>query len=213
MIRSALAVAAACLFSTAAPAAIVLTATLTNGQESPPAVPTTVTDAPRASNGTATFILNDDRTAMSFTVEVFGIDLTTSQSADLNDNLTNAHIHAGTTATPPRPVVWGFLGTPFNNTSPNDGVLTPFASGVGGTYSGVWNLTEGQNTTLTAQLDNILAGRSYINFHTVQFPGGEIRGTLVPVPEPATAGMLVCGALALLFQASRRRRIPRALRD
>ena len=30
--------------------------------------------------------------------------------------------------------------------------------------------------TLTAQLPNIRAGRAYINFHTNQFAGGEIRG-------------------------------------
>ena len=37
------------------------------------------------------------------------------------------------------------------------------------------------------QLPNILAGNAYINFHTVQFPGGEIRGALIaPIPEPET---------------------------
>src|SRR5204862_2051921 len=38
-------------------------------------------------------------------------------------------------------------------------------------------------TTLAAQLPNILAGRSYINFHTRQFGGGEIRGQIEENPQ------------------------------
>ena len=58
--------------------------------------------------------------------------------------------------------------------------MTPFTTEVGGVFSGKWDAPEGNNTTLSAQLDNILTGRSYINFHTTQFPGGEIRGAIVP---------------------------------
>jgi hypothetical protein len=75
-------------------AATTLTATLTNAAESPPTSPTTVTGAPRTSFGTATFVLNDAQTAMTFTATVTGIDFTGTQSADINDNLTLAHIHA-----------------------------------------------------------------------------------------------------------------------
>jgi len=54
--------------------------------------------------------------------------------------------------------------------------MTPTAGGVGGTFSGKWDAPEGNNTTLAAQLPNIRAGHAYINFHTTQFGGGEIRG-------------------------------------
>ena len=57
-------------------------------------------------------------------------------------------------------------------------------------------------TNLSLQMANILAGRSYINFHTVQFTGGEIRGALEPVPEPATMAC-VAGAIGLLALARR----------
>jgi len=73
-------------------------------------------------------------------------------------------------------VVWGFFGAPLNDTTPNDVVNTPFGAGVGGTISGKWDAPEGNATTLAAQLSNILAGRAYINFHTTQFGGGEVRG-------------------------------------
>ncbi|HEY0078124.1 MAG TPA: TIGR03118 family protein [Pyrinomonadaceae bacterium] len=155
---------------------------MTNGQENPPATPlTTTTGAPRPTSfGTARLRFNDAQTAMTLTATVNNIDFTGSQTADTNDNLTNAHIHASATLTPTTnaPVVWGFIGTPFNDNNPNDAVVTPFSSGVGGTVSAKWDAPEGQNTTLAAQLSNLREGRAYINFHTRQFPGGEIRGNI-----------------------------------
>ena len=152
---------------------------LTNSQESPPANPTTTGGARRnASYGTARFQLNGAQTAITMSGTVNNIDFTGSQTSDTNDNLTNAHIHANATEPPPptRPVVWGFIGTPFNDNNPNDAVVTPFMSGVGGAFAGKWDAPEGNGTTLAAQLDNLKNGRAYINFHTVQFGGGEIRG-------------------------------------
>jgi uncharacterized protein (TIGR03118 family) len=152
---------------------------ITNSQENPPTNPTT-TGAVRRPNsyGTATFSLNTAETAMTFTATVNNIDFTGVQSTDVNDNLVAAHIHAGPAVTPATngPVVWGFFGNPFNDNLPPDVVNTPFSSGVGGTISGKWDTPEGNNTTLTAQLPNLKEGRAYINFHTTQFGGGEIRG-------------------------------------
>lgn len=181
----------------------VLTAALSNDAEVDTIVPTTSTGSPRpVSLGNATFTLNEAMDALSFTAEIFNIDVTGSQTPDTNDNLTNAHIHAGPGVTPTTTggVVWGFHGMPFNNTAPNDAVVVPFATGVGGTFSGTWNASEGNNTTLAAQLDHILNGRSYINFHTTQFGGGEIRGTLAVIPEPSTTVLAVaCVSLSLLL--------------
>jgi hypothetical protein len=147
---------------------------LTNTQEVPPTVPT----GRPGSYGVAVFSLNAAQDAMTFTATVNNIDFTGAQSATTQDNLANAHIHAGPSVAPGvnGPVVWGFFGAPFNDTTPNDIVNTPFAAGVGGTISGKWDAPEGNATTLAAQLSNILAGRAYINFHTTQFGGGEVRG-------------------------------------
>lgn len=54
-----------------------------------------------------------------------------------------------------------------------------------------------------ALLAGMLSDRAYFNVHSTTFPGGEIRGFLDPVPEPATFTLL--GA-ALMLGALRRRR-------
>ena len=195
------------LGATVEAATINLFANLSNGAENPPTVPTLTTGAPRpASFGTATFVLNDAIPQMTFTATIFNIDVTGSQTADTNDNLVAAHIHAGPLVTPTTngSVVWGFFGGPFNDNNPNDFVLTPFATGVGGTFSGKWDPPEGNGTTLAAQMNNILTGHSYINFHTTQFGGGEIRGNIVALPEPSTIGLFGIGIAALIGLGRRR---------
>ncbi len=153
---------------------------LTNDQEVPPTVPTTTGGVARpASFGTARFQFNDAQTAMSFSAVINNIDITLSQTADTNDNLTAAHIHAGPAVAPGvnGSVVWGFFGQPFNDNNPNDQVFGPTAGiPVGGNFFGKWDAPEGNGTTLAAQLSNLREGRAYINFHTRQFGGGEIRG-------------------------------------
>jgi hypothetical protein len=185
----------------------IFSATLTHDQETGVAgmTPTlTSTGAPRPlSFGTASFVLNDAMTELSFTATIFNIDVTGTQTADTNDNLLAAHIHAPAPAGTNAGVVWGFFGSPDNDTTPDNLVVTPFASGVGGTFSSIWNQPEGNSgTTLTLQLPNILAGLSYINFHTTQFPGGEIRGQIVP--DGGSTSILMAASLLSLFAIRRR---------
>jgi hypothetical protein len=138
----------------------------------------------------------------------------TPQTPDTNDNLGAAHIHAAATMGQPGTnagVVWGFFGSPDHNTAPDDLVITPFSAAnpgpngetVGGRFTATWNLTEGVGG-LTGQLDNILAGRSYINFHTAQFTGGEIRGQIQQVPEPSTMTLFAVGVAGLTWWKRRR---------
>jgi CHRD domain len=214
-------VLAATALTAAAPASAmaIFTANLTNDQENlivngqrVPVVPTFTTGELRpVSFGSAVLVLNDAMTALTYSIEVFNIDFTGSQTADINDNLNIAHIHGSATLTPTTnaPVVFGFIGTPFNETAPNDVVVTPFTDAVGGMVTGKWDAPEGNNTTLTAQLANLFAGRTYLNFHTQQFPGGEIRGA-IRVPEPPAWALMALGFGALAWSLRRRssRRLP-----
>jgi len=207
-------------------ASITLVANLTNASEVPTILPSDLknssTGAVRPpSSGTATFVLDTtDPTHlfMTFSAMIFNIDVTGTQTPnDTNDNLVNAHIHAGANVAPGvnGPVVWGFFGSPYNDTNPDDSINTttpplhviPFSTGVGGTFGGKWdfflggsnNEGNGAGVTLSNQMDFILSGRSYINFHTSQFTGGEIRGFLVAsVPEPSSIVLLGIGALSAI---------------
>ena len=186
------------------------TANLTHDQETVQGqlVTSGPTPVPRPlSSGTASFTLNATMSQLTMTVTVNNIDITGSQTPnDTNDNLVAAHIHAGANAVPGMNagVVWGFFGTPDNDINPDNLVITPFANGVGGTFMSIWDAPEGNNTTLADQLNNIMSGHSYINFHTMQFGGGEIRGALVP--EPSTVAFLTIGGLGVLYTVRKKRR-------
>ena len=191
------------------------TANLTPQQETtPPTFTNSGTGQPRPfSFGNATLVLNASMTQLSLTVTVFNIDFTGNQTpTDTNDNLGAAHIHAAATTGQPGTnagVVFGFFGTPFNDNNPNNVLVTPFANGVGGTITSIWDAAEGNNTTLTAQLNNILAGRAYLNFHTTQNGGGEIRGQIL-IPEPSTNALIAAGVIAAGVATWRRRRTGKA---
>jgi hypothetical protein len=49
-----------------------------------------------------------------------------------------------------------------------------------------------------------------MNVHDANFPGGEIRGQLLLVPEPSTIGLLGLGLGSLALQAFRKRAIRKA---
>jgi hypothetical protein len=180
-------------------ASTIFTATLTGDQE--------VVATGSLATGTATLDLNDSMTALTYDISITGLDFTGLQTpATAADDLLSAHIHAPAPPGMNASVVFGFFGIPFSDSNPNDVVVTPLAVGVGGTIAGKWDAAEGNNTTLGAQLPNLIAGLGYLNFHTVGFPAGEIRGQILVVPEPSTFALLVL-AVACVTRRCRRRSV------
>jgi len=49
------------------------------------------------------------------------------------------------------------------------------------------------------------AGEAYLNIHSTVVPGGEIRGFLVPVPEPGTLSLAVAGLAGIVLTFKLRR--------
>jgi hypothetical protein len=69
-----------------------------------------------------------------------------------------------------------------------------FVTAHGGTASGAFDFL----------LAGMLAGQSYLNIHTTMFPAGEIRGTLIQVPEPGSLALLGLAFVGLAATLRRR---------
>jgi hypothetical protein len=178
-LRTLLAVALVTLVSAAASAAIVsYDATLSGLAESPP----------NGSPGTGSAMVDLDVVAHTLRVQVSFSDLISATTA--------SHIH-GPTAAPGSGTAGVATMTP---------TFTSFPLGV---TSGSYDMTFDTSLTSTfnasfvtanggtaagaeaALANSFAAGTAYLNIHTSQFPAGEIRGFLQPVPEPATLGLLL----------------------
>jgi hypothetical protein len=117
--------------------------------------------------------------AGSFTFDDTTNILTVAASfSGLTSNANNAHIHIGPAGVA-GPVVF----------------FTPFTPSTSGTVNGSGALNATQITAL-------FTGGLYLNIHSVNFPGGEIRGQLILVPTPASLALL---GLAGLVGPRRRR--------
>jgi hypothetical protein len=155
------------------------------------------------SSGIGWFILSDDMTSLSYDVTLVGLDLDGLQTpGNPDDNVTRTHFHAAPAGTNGG-IVFGQIDP---NVSLRNDLDDLMVDPIAGTIRGVWDGTEGNNTTLAAQLPTLLANGLYFNVHTSDHAGGEIRGQIVWVPEPATYVSLALAAGGCCWLRRRRLR-------
>jgi hypothetical protein len=157
---------------------------------------------PNASPGTGFAQVDIDTVAQTMHVHVTFSNLTT--------NTTASHIHA-TTASP---------GTGTAGVATTTPTFANFPLGVtSGTYDNTLDLTQASSynpqfvmangnsvaAAETALLSAIASDQAYLNIHTTMFGGGEIRGFLLPVPEPSSVVILGTGVLGVIAWRWRRK--------
>jgi hypothetical protein len=89
----------------------------------------------------------------------------------------------------------------------NAAVMFPF-TGVPAATSG--SIPQQVFAITPTEVAYLQSGLLYMNIHTSVFPGGEIRGQLVLVPEPSAAALLALGAGATALALRRRKVAPPA---
>jgi hypothetical protein len=179
------------LFGVAKADQLAFVTTLTGSQEVPPS----------GSPGIGSALVTLDTVTNMFTVNV-------SFSGLLSPTIAS-HIHCCTlpganamvaTAVPT------FPGFPLSVTTGT--YLQTFDLTLASTYNPAFITAHG-GTVAGAQaafIAGLQSGQTYLNIHTSQFPGGEIRGQLQAVPEPATLLLLSTGVIAAAGALRKRRK-------
>ena len=133
--------------------------------------------------------------------------------SDLSAPTTAAHLHcctavpgvgtAGVATTTPF-----FAGFPIGVTSGTFDIILDLTAAA--SYNAAFITSHGGTiaSAEAALVQGAKDGEEYLNVHTQAFGGGEIRGFLAEIPEPATLAIFGFGLAALGFV--RRRRSPRA---
>ena len=136
--------------------------------------------------------------------------VTTSATGTMTGVLTNnwTELHYSITIEGLTPTAAHFHNGAFDATG---GVVKALDFTGGMTISGVWSASDVTQPFTTEMLDELLAGRIYVNVHTSANPGGEIRGniaTVVPfkaslsgdkiVPTPVVSSGVGTGVVLLV---------------
>jgi len=111
--------------------------------------------------------------------------------ANLTGTATAGHLHGPTTSAAP-----GAFTQYANVKYPIDSLVGWNPSATAGGFNGTIAI-------LPADVAALMAGQFYMNVHTTANGGGEIRGNLVAVPEPASLALGAFPAVAFLLRRRR----------
>ncbi|WP_439537792.1 CHRD domain-containing protein [Methyloversatilis sp.] len=155
---------------------------------------------PNESPGTGSVTLTLDLDLRTMTID--------ASFSGLLGTLTVAHIHCCTAlagegtagVATPTPT---FPGFPAGVTSGS--YMETFDMKLATSYNAAFITANGgtADSAYSALLAGLNDGKAYLNLHSSEFPGGEIRGFLAPVPEPETYALMLAG-LGLIGWAARR---------
>jgi hypothetical protein len=166
------------------------------GMDGPSESPTNV--SPGTGNGTAFY--DDVAHTLALNASFSGLTGTTTAS----------HIHTPT-PNPFRQTAGVATTTPSFDGFPLGVTNGTFSRTLDLTLASSWNaayISANGNTTAGAEAAfsaSLFANTAYWNIHSSTFPGGEIRGFLTLIPEPATASLIGMGVAAIGCLARRRR--------
>ncbi len=159
---------------------------------------------PVATTGSGTATVTFDDIAHTLRIE--------ASFADLVGTTTAAHIHCCVSPLDNPPTAGVATQTPSFSGFPAGVTAGSYDNTFDTTLTGTFSagfLTANGGTAAGAEaalMTGMLAGNAYLNIHTTDHPGGEIRGFLQPVPEPATYGLMLSGVLTVMAVAHLRRR-------
>lgn len=186
-----LTVGALALAAPSVQAAEIFTASLSGANEVPA----------RATPGTGSALLTYDGVTGLLTLSTVFFGLTTPTVA--------AHIHCCGPATANAGVAIDVPSLPGFPLGVRAGSFTGSFDLLDATNYSPAFLTNNGGTAMSARAA-LLAGlrtrQGYLNIHSERFPGGEIRGQFMNVPEPSTWAMAILGFGAVGAAARRRRR-------
>ena len=144
----------------------------------------------RTGSGSGTLTLDTTANTLTFNNIIW---------SGLSADSTASHIHGP-----------GASGVSAGVLYPLNPTYTTVGAGIrNGTILGTLSLVAGTGGfTIAQQVTQLESSLWYINIHSDAlqngFPGGEIRGQILPVPEPSTLALLGLGAGALVWRLRRR---------
>ena len=156
--------------------------------------------------GLAELKLNEAEDALSYTIDVSGLDFsllstldpTTSLDSAASDVVSQIHFHNAPVGAN-GPIVFSIaslVGTGFDDEDDLSIDIDPDTGDT--TITGVWESTDIRPLT-PEFVSELEAGNLYFNIHSVGFPGGEIRGQIEKVPEPtAILSLALIGGFGFL---------------